>query len=168
MMLVDDDDVLRSTLARAFSSRGYEVVTAGNHDEATLLLEGQRPDYAVVDLKMPGESGMTVLKSILECSPNTKAIVLTGYGSIANAVEAMRIGAVNYVTKPADAEQILAAFDSEQFGEGEDIQSQSLAETEWNHIQKVLADCGGNITHAAKILAIPRRTLQRKLKKRAP
>ena len=169
-MLVDDDEVLRSTLARAFSSRGFEVVTAGNHDEAKALLESERPDFAVVDLKMPGESGMTVLKNISEHSPQTKSVVLTGYGSIANAVEAMRLGALNYVTKPADADQILAAFDSEQAGEvdGEEIQSQSLAKSEWNHIQKVLADCDGNITHAAKILDIPRRTLQRKLKKRAP
>lgn len=170
MMLVDDDEVLRSTLARAFQSRGFEVIIASNHGEVLVLLKSQSPDFAVVDLKMPGESGMTVLKSILEHSPDTKSIVLTGYGSIANAVEAMRLGAVNYVTKPADADQILSALDAQPSGEteSEDIQSQSLAQSEWNHIQKVLSDCDGNITHAAKILDIPRRTLQRKLKKRAP
>ncbi len=170
MMLVDDDEVLRSTLARAFTSRGYSVVTAGNCEETVELLKSLSPKLAVVDLRMPGESGMTVLKLILESSPDTKAIVLTGYGSITNAVEAMRIGAVNYVTKPADADQILAALNAEPADdlESEEIQSQSLAESEWNHIQKVLADCDGNITHAAKILDIPRRTLQRKLKKRAP
>lgn len=170
MMLVDDDEVLRSTLARAFTSRGYSVVAAGNHDEALVLLADYQPDLAVVDLRMPGDSGMAVLRAILEFSPDTKTIMLTGYGSIANAVEAIRLGAVNYVTKPADADQILGALNAKPTAEveTEDIQSQSLAESEWNHIQKVLADCDGNITHAAKILDIPRRTLQRKLKKRAP
>jgi len=170
MMLVDDDEVLLLALARAFTSRGYDVVTAGSHDEARGVVESQKPDLAVVDLKMPGESGMSVLKTIFQYSPGTKAIVLTGYGSISNAVEAMRLGALNYVTKPADADEILAALSVDIPGDSEveTIRSQSLAESEWHHIQKVLADCNGNVTHAARILDIPRRTLQRKLKKRAP
>ena len=170
LLIVDDDDVLRLTLSRAMSARGYDVSAASNHSEAVSLLDSIRPDFAVIDLRMPGESGLVVLKEIHRRSPETKAVVLTGYGSIANAVEAMRLGAVNYVTKPADADQILQAFEveGEKPLEGTQLQRPSLAESEWNHIQKVLADCEGNITHAAKALDIPRRTLQRKLKKRAP
>ena len=170
LLIVDDDEMLRSTLSRAMTTRGFEVTTASNHAEAVSALDTDHPEFAVVDLRMPGESGLVVLKELRERSPDTKAVVLTGYGSIANAVEAMRLGAVNYVTKPADADQIIQAFEvqSEPPAEASSLQRPSLAESEWNHIQKVLADCDGNITHAAKILDIPRRTLQRKLKKRAP
>lgn len=170
LLIVDDDEVLRSTLSRAMAARGFEVTAASNHAEAVRALDFGHPKFAVVDLRMPGESGLVVLKELRERSPNTRAVVLTGYGSIANAVEAMRLGAVNYVTKPADADQIIQAFEvqSEPRAEASSLQRPSLAESEWNHIQKVLVDCDGNITHAAKILDIPRRTLQRKLKKRAP
>ena len=171
LLLVDDDEVLRMQLSRALAARGLHVVTARDFSEACEELDSL-PDLAIVDLKMPGESGLELLREVRERSPATRCIVLTGYGSIANAVEAMRLGAVNYVTKPADADQILSAFD-EQDGEPvtasvADWKRPSLAETEWNHIQEVLADCDGNITHAARVLEIPRRTLQRKLKKRAP
>ena len=169
LLIVDDDEVLRSTLSRAMRARGYEVEIAGNFDEAVAAMNSTPPDMAVVDLKMPGESGMEVLKALGQRSPATEAVVLTGYGSITNAVEAIRLGAVNYVTKPADADQILQAFEDQRSNaEASSLQRPSLAESEWNHIQEVLADCDGNITHAAKILDIPRRTLQRKLKKRAP
>ena len=171
LLFVDDDEVLRWQLSRALAARGLRVTTAANLDEACRQLSNA-PDFAVIDLKMPGESGLEVLKQAQSRSPRTKSIVLTGYGSIANAVEAMRRGAINYVTKPADADQILQAFESQPMADlapdAADLKRPSLAETEWNHIQNVLVDCDGNITHAAKILEIPRRTLQRKLKKRAP
>lgn len=172
LLYVDDDDVLRGHLSRAFIARGLQVVTAASVDEATKHLDSICPDMALVDLKMPGKSGMELLKELRTRSPQTMAVVLTGYGSIANAVYAMQLGALNYVTKPADADQILEAFEqaaeeSIQTAEGE-MQRPSLAETEWNHIQQVLADCSGNVTRAARVLDIPRRTLQRKLKKRAP
>lgn len=171
LLIVDDDEVLRTQLARAMANRGLEVSTAANCDDAVAALATSSPDFAVVDLRMPGESGLSVLKHIANQSPKTRAVVMTGYGSIANAVEAMRLGAVNYVTKPADADQVLAALKGEEESTNAteaDAKRASLAESEWNHIQQVLADCDGNITHAAKILDIPRRTLQRKLKKRAP
>jgi two-component system response regulator RegA len=99
-------------------------------------------------------------------------VILTGYGSIANAVEAVKLGAVNYVTKPADADQVLAAFEkvdvAAEEAEVSDLQPPSLAAAQWEHIHRVLADCGGNISEAARRLDIPRRTLQRKLKKMAP
>lgn len=172
LLYVDDDDVLRDRLSRAFIARGLEVLSARSVDDACQHLSSVSPDLALVDLKMPGRSGLELLKQLRSRSPGTRAIVLTGYGSIANAVEAMQLGALNYVTKPADADQILEAFEqaSKEIEELElgDFKRPSLAETEWNHIQQVLADCNGNVTHAARILDIPRRTLQRKLKKRAP
>ncbi|MEM8680248.1 MAG: response regulator [Planctomycetota bacterium] len=167
LLIVDDDEVLRSMLSRAFETRGFTTVTADSHEQAVEVARARSPDLAVVDLKMPGESGMAVLRDLQKISPKTKAVVLTGYGSITNAVEAMRLGAINYVTKPADADQILTAFQDERAADVS-LQRPSLAESEWNHIQEVLADCDGNITQAARILDIPRRTLQRKLKKRSP
>ncbi len=171
LLIVDDDEMLRAQLSRALVSRGLQVMTAATCHEACQQLKAF-PDLAVIDLKMPGESGLEVLKQLGQRSPQTKSIVLTGYGSIANAVEAMKLGAVNYVTKPADADQILDALASAETdqidSEAAKLSRPSLAESQWNHIQRVLADCGGNVTHAARVLDIPRRTLQRKLKKRAP
>lgn len=172
LLYVDDDDILRERLARALCARGFNVVTAASVDQACEHLGSLKPDMALVDLKMPGRSGLEFLAELRNRSPQTKTVVLTGYGSIANAVDAMQLGAMNYVTKPADTDQILDAFESsastEGLGDLSGFKRPSLAEAEWNHIQKVLADCGGNVTHAARILDIPRRTLQRKLKKRAP
>ncbi len=172
LLYVDDDEVLRERLTRAFTARGLHVLAAASVAEASQHLDTVCPELALVDLKMPGESGLELLKLLQVRSPRTKAVVLTGYGSIANAVEAMQLGAQNYVTKPADADQILEAFEQTPNESDADPESEfkrpSLAETEWNHIQKVLNDCGGNVTHAARVLDIPRRTLQRKLKKRAP
>ncbi|MBL4884766.1 MAG: response regulator [Planctomycetaceae bacterium] len=171
-LIVDDDELLRTRLARAIISRGYRAVTACDFDEAMLQLNVEAPHYAVVDLNMPGRSGLELLETMSQQSPETKCVMLTGYGSITTAVEAMRAGAWNYVTKPADVEQILSAFHTtpERGSRKVEIQykPQTLAETEWDHIQRVLADCGSNISKAARELGIPRRTLQRKLKKRAP
>jgi two-component system response regulator RegA len=168
-LIVDDDDVLRTRLSRAMERRGMRVVTAGSFDDATAALDDALPDLAVIDLKMPGQSGLELLRHLKARSPETRAIVLTGFGSIANAVEAMKLGAHNYLTKPADAEQIVAAlFDEQNTAHVGEFPTQSLAEAEWEHIQRVLAESGGNITQAARRLAIPRRTLQRKLKKLAP
>lgn len=173
LLLVDDDGLLRERLAMALSKRGLAVRTAANADEALALAESITPDKAVIDLKMPGRNGLQLLSEIRGVSPDTQCVILTGYGSIANAVDAMRLGAVNYLPKPADADQVLEAFRHSD-GNGkepsvpEEIQAPSLAEAEWNHIQQVLSDCDGNVTRAAEKLGIPRRTLQRKLKKLAP
>ena len=172
VLIVDDDDVLRSRLQKAFTKRGLIVFCADGFDSAIQVATDQKPDMAVLDLKMPGKNGMELLKSLLEVSPDTRAVILTGYGSITNAVDAVKIGAVNYVTKPADADQVLAALEGrsshKKFADDEDLHPPSLAEAQWEHIQRVLADSGGNISEAARRLDIPRRTLQRKLKKMAP
>lgn len=171
VLLVDDDDTLRMRLEKAFTKRGLTVFCAANLHAAIEIAQKHRPEMAVLDLKMPDNSGLQVLKELMTICPDLEAVILTGYGSIANAVEAVKLGAINYVTKPADADQVLAAFETEPFPEEAEVSDQhppSLAEAQWEHIHRVLADCGGNISEAARRLDIPRRTLQRKLKKMAP
>ena len=168
ILVVDDDDVLRNRLEKAFVRRGFIVYIAGNRDQALQLALMHKPDRAVLDLKMPGQSGLEVLSEMREKSPTTECVILTGYGSISNAVEAVKLGAVGYVTKPADADQVLAAFEDSPVIENPEFPPPSLAAAQWEHIQRVLADSGGNISEAARRLDIPRRTLQRKLKKNAP
>lgn len=172
ILLVDDDELLRQRMGKALRARGFDVVEAESAADALAALESTAPQKAVLDLRMPGGSGLDLLKEMRRLSPDTQVVMLTGYGSIAGAVEAMRLGAVGYVTKPADADQVVAAFEGEPAAELEqsssEFQPPSLAEAEWNHIQQVLADCGGNLSKASRLLGIPRRTLQRKLKKLAP
>lgn len=167
ILIADDDDILRTRLARAFSDRGLAVLTAEGVQAALHLLKQEQPELAVVDLRMLDGSGMELLRALKTTSPNTRALVLTGYGSIANAVEAVKLGAINYVQKPADADDILRAF-SVETSVPEDGETPSLARTEWEHIQRVLADCDGNISEAARRLGIHRRSLQRKLQKHPP
>ncbi len=160
-LIVDDSDLYRDRLAEAVRERGYRVLTADGYDAAIDQVRRQPPGLAVVDLKMPGRSGLEVVKALRELSPETKCVVVTGFGSIANAVDAIHAGALNYVTKPADADEILAALHR---GEGEPVGPKeynppTLAENEWEYIQQVLADCGGNISQTARILGIERRTL---------
>ncbi|HAN99960.1 MAG TPA: DNA-binding response regulator [Planctomycetaceae bacterium] len=171
ILIVDDDEILRSRLARAFADRGWRTEQASCGEQAMETAARLQPDRAVLDLKMPGIGGLEVLRRLRDASPRTAVVVLTGYGSIANAVEAMKLGAVNYVTKPADADEVLSAFggDAPPAEERNDeYLPPSLAEAEWHHIQRVLTDCSGNISEAARLLDIPRRTLQRKLKKLPP
>jgi len=169
MLIVDDDATLLERLARAFRERGFEVTTVSRGSEALAHVREDTPEYAVLDLRMPDQNGLEVLQAIRALDPATRVLVLTGYGSIATAVDAMRLGAVGYLPKPADADEILAAFS----GQGGDkapgaIETPSLARTEWEHIQRVLADCGGNVSEAARRLGIHRRSLQRKLLKFPP
>jgi len=169
MLVVDDDEALRERLARAFRERGFEVTTASRGAEALARAREETPEYAVVDLRMPDQSGLEVLRRMRALDPSTRILVLTGYGSIATAVEATRLGAVGYLPKPADADEILAAFAGHGGGAaGAPIETPSLARTEWEHIQRVLADCGGNVSEAARRLGIHRRSLQRKLQKYPP
>lgn len=168
ILVVDDDEVLRSRLTRAFERRGLEVFCADGFDSAIAILGQHAPTMAVLDLKMPGKSGIDLLVELRRLSPETKVIVLTGYGSIANAVDAIKLGAINYVTKPVDADQLLAAFEAGPAVIAPQFSPPSLAQAEWEHIQRVLSECHGNISEAAQVLDIPRRTLQRKLKKMLP
>jgi two-component system, response regulator RegA len=167
LLIVEDDTVLRGRLARAFRERGYEVRDAADGDAAMALAESDPPEHAVVDLRMPGRSGLEVVQALKEADPATVVVVLTGYGSIATALEAVRLGATHYLTKPANADEIIAAFaPGRALPPSADEESPpSLARVEWEHINRVLADCGGNVSQAARRLGIHRRSLQRKLSK---
>lgn len=172
ILVVDDGEAFRERLAKALRARGLDAVTAGNHQEAVEEVARQRPEMAVVDLRMPGPSGLQLIRDIKEMSPDTEIVLLTGYGSIATTVDAMRLGAANCIPKPANADDILAAFKraSEETLESEamDHETPSLAQAEWEHIHRILSECGGNISQAARRLGIHRRSLQRKLKKLSP
>jgi two-component system response regulator RegA len=172
ILIVDDDEVYRTRLARAFVDRGYDVKTAHDFDSALAIARDDSPEFAVLDLKMPGKSGLELVQALREIDPATKSVVLTGYGSIATAIDAVRLGATYYLSKPADADDIVAAF-----ARGEapplavpetEYRAPSLARAEWEHINRVLSDCGGNISEAARRLGIHRRSLQRKLQKYPP
>jgi two-component system response regulator RegA len=181
LLVVDDDAVLRDRLVRAFRDRGYESVGAPDGEKALELAANDPPEFAVIDLRMPGRSGLDVVRELLALEPATGIVVLTGYGSIATAVEAIRLGAKHYLTKPADADEILRAFHADDAaatlptgsaltapGAPSETETPSLARTEWEHIQRVLADVNGNVSEAARRLGLHRRSLQRKLSKYPP
>ena len=172
LLIAEDHQVLRDRLARAFRDRGFEVKVASNFDEAVALAEEESPELAVIDMKMPGRSGLDLLRELHRIDPATKVVVMTGFGSIANAVDAIKLGATNYVQKPVDADDILTAFKRRDLPPQEalpnDLPPPTLARVEWEHIHRVLAECGGNVSEAARRLGIHRRSLQRKLQKQAP
>jgi two-component system response regulator RegA len=165
LLIVEDDDAFRARLVRAMRDRGFEATGVPDHPSAIDAAREESPELAVVDLRLPGESGLAVVRDLKALDSSTVVVVLTGYGSIATAVESIKLGAASYLTKPADADQILAAFEGTQ-PSSDDTQAPSLARVEWEHIQRVLADCGGNVSQAARVLGIHRRSLQRKLAKR--
>jgi two-component system response regulator RegA len=170
-LLVDDDAVFRERLARALRKRGHEVRTAADADEALALARVESPERAVVDLRMPGRSGLELVRLLRAIDPATQVVVLTGYGSIATAIDAIRLGATYYLPKPADADEVVAAFSrgaAPVDTTDPDLQAPSLARAEWEHIQRVLADVAGNISEAARRLGMHRRSLQRKLQKLPP
>lgn len=165
-LFVDDDERYRVQLQRAFQRRGFACEIAESGEDAVRKARAVRFDFASVDLRMPGMSGMDLVKSLLEITPTLYIVVLTGFGSIATAVDAVRLGARHYLTKPADANDLLAAFARTDPGRAPITHEvPSLARAEWEHIQRVLDDCGGNISQAARLLRIERRSLQRKLAK---
>jgi len=172
ILLVDDEVMFRERLGRAFEKRGYTVFLAENYEEAMQIILREKPGMAVVDLKMPGKSGLELIKEGLAVHPTMQIVVLTGYGSIATATEAVKLGAISYLPKPADVDDILNSFAKNTELDipetVDEFQAPSLARLEWEHINRVLHDCQGNISAAAKRLGLHRRTLQRKLNKFPP
>ena len=168
LLLVDDDVTFCSVLSKALEKRGFCVSVAHTVAEALNNIQLGAPDYAVIDLKMPDGSGLVLVEALKRHNPAARIVVLTGFASIATAVEAIKLGAVHYLPKPADADEIVAAFGR---GRGE-IDTQvsakplSVERLEWEHIQNVLAENEGNVSATARALNMHRRTLQRKLTKR--
>ena len=168
LLLVDDDATFCQVLAHALEKRGFAVSVAHDVASATELALANPPEYAVIDLKMPGLSGLVLVQRLKELDAETSIVMLTGYASIATAVEAIKLGATHYLPKPADADEIIAALmridgDPHLPMIGDPL---SVGRMEWEHIQKVLAGHDGNISATARALKMHRRTLQRKLSKR--
>jgi two-component system response regulator RegA len=173
LLLVDDDEVFRRRLARAFCDRGWEVSEAPDYATAVAAAEEETPEFVVVDLRLPDGSGLELVRRLRVLDGTTLIVVLTGYGSIATALDALRLGAAHYLTKPTDVDQLIAAFARGEIAP-DDVHvasphpatdTPSLARVEWEHINRVLTDCGGNISEAARRLRLHRRSLQRKLAK---
>lgn len=165
LLVADDDDVFREQLARALKSRGVVPWTAGGYEAAMQVAAEAELDMAVVDLKLGNDNGLDLVRDLLRVTPRMKIVVLTGYGSIATAVRAVRLGAIDYLAKPADADDVMRALgQTADLAEAPvDGPSASLARIEWEHIQRVLVECQGNVTRAARRLGLHRRSLQRKL-----
>ncbi len=168
LLLVDDDALFCEVLEDALQDRGYQVESA--HDIATALEKANSldPEYAVIDLRIGQESGLSLAAQLHTRDENTRMVILTGYASIATAVEAIKLGVTHYLAKPADADEILAALHKDEGNPEVPVSSNpmSVKRLEWEHLQKVLAECSGNISAAARKLHMHRRTLQRKLAKR--
>ena len=170
LLIVEDDADFATALARAMRKRGFDVTVTHNAIEAQAASETCVPSHAVVDLKLPGESGLKVVAMLAARTPAPAIVVLTGYASIATAVEAMRLGAQHYLAKPADADEIQAALLRDQPDAALEVSAEPLtvARLQWEHIQKVLNEHDGNISATARALKMHRRTLQRKLEKNPP
>jgi len=171
LLLVDDDATFLRVLSRAMSSRGFEVVTASNFDEARALARRHQPRWCVLDLKLGEENGLRLIPELHNLVPDLRILLLTGYASIATAVEAIKRGAHDYLAKPVDADAVARALlDEDSVPEAQDLpdapeQPLALRRLEWEHIQRVLTECDGNISETARRLGMHRRTLQRKLSK---
>ncbi|MDF1622407.1 MAG: response regulator transcription factor [Pseudohongiella nitratireducens] len=176
LLLVEDDEVFASVLSRALTRREFAVDHASSLDQARMIIESQRFDNAIVDLNLSGESSLELIPALRKLNPEASILMLTGYASIATAVEAIKLGADNYLAKPADVSEILSALgvtretSTELADSGHRPNSiqepMSVRRLEWEHIQKVLKENHGNISETARQLKMHRRTLQRKLQKK--
>jgi two-component system response regulator RegA len=169
LLLVDDDAPFLTRLARAMESRGFEVATAGSIREGKELARAKKPAFAVVDLRLEDGNGLDVVAALQDARPEARIVVLTGYGNIATAVAAVKLGAVDYLSKPADADAVEAAL----LAKGDDKavppeNPMSADRVRWEHIQRVYELCDRNVSETARRLNMHRRTLQRILAKRAP
>lgn len=168
LLLVDDDPTLCCVLASALAKRGFAVTVANDVYSAAATARQRPPDYAVIDLKMRGLSGLALIEQLKAINPQARIVMLTGYASISTTVEAIKLGATHYLSKPADADEILAALHRDGGNPCASISAEplSLKRLEWEHIQRVLSENNGNISATARSLRMHLRTLQRKLMKR--
>ena len=169
LLLVDDDEAFLRRLARAMEKRGFEVATAESVAAGKALAGGKPPAYAVVDLRLEDGNGLDVVEALRARRPDCRVVVLTGYGAIATAVAAVKIGAIDYLSKPADANDVANAL----LANGESLppppeNPMSADRVRWEHIQRVYEQCDRNVSETARRLSMHRRTLQRILAKRSP
>jgi len=169
LLIVDDDRPFRERLAKALERRGFVVTAVEKVSEGIAMARLQMPKFAVLDLRLQDGSGLDVVPVIREADPNSRIVILTGYGNIATAVAAVKAGAVDYLAKPADADQVAAAL----LTQGADLppppeNPMSADRVRWEHIQRVYEQCDRNVSETARRLKMHRRTLQRILSKRAP
>ena len=168
LIIVEDDESFSRTLKRSFERRGYTVLLAAGQDEIVELLKTQSPGYAVVDLKLAGASGLTCVETLHAHNPDMLIVVLTGFASIATAVEAIKLGACHYLAKPSNTDDIEEAFTKAAGNANVPLTERptSLKNLEWERIHEMLVETGFNISEAARRLGMHRRTLARKLEKR--
>ncbi len=168
LLLVDDDETFCSVLKPALEKRNFQVTVANDVKSGMSLAEQTEPEYAVIDLRIGHDSGLEMVKKLISLDGNTQIIMLTGFASIATAVEAIKLGAIHYLTKPANADEIVNALYKNEGDSSIKINQNPLSvkRLEWEHLQKVLMQHDGNISAAARALNMHRRTLQRKLDKR--
>ncbi|MDP7537144.1 MAG: response regulator transcription factor [Methylococcales bacterium] len=168
LLLVDDDQTFCMVLAQALQKRNFDVVVAYDIASGLTLAEKKTPEYAVIDLRIGHESGLELVQKLIEIDSNTRIVMLTGFASIATAVEAIKLGATQYLTKPANADEIVKGLHKNDGDSSTTINENPLSvkRLEWEHLQKVLMENNGNISAAARALNMHRRTLQRKLDKR--
>jgi two-component system response regulator RegA len=169
LLVLDDDAPLRNRLGRALESRGFEVTLVGSVSEALEAVKASPPAFAVLDMRLEDGNGLKVVESLHERRPDAKAVMLTGYGNIATAVAAVKAGAVDYLSKPADADDVVKALLAhEDESPAPPDNPMSADRVRWEHIQRVYELCGHNVSETARRLNMHRRTLQRILAKRAP
>ncbi|TAJ76610.1 MAG: response regulator [Gallionellaceae bacterium] len=164
LLLVDDDHSFCEVMERALERRGFAVSCAHSAEEALPMLQTHRPEYAVFDLKLPGASGLVLVEMLHRIKPEARVVVLSGYASVATAVDAVRLGAVHFLSKPANADEVVAAFSYSPSPENKPLMSQASSDQqEAEYLKRVLHEQHGNISQTARVLKMHRRTLQRKL-----
>ena len=169
LLIVEDDKSFLTRLARAMEARGFSVATAESVADGLLQVEKSPPFYAVVDMRLGDGNGLEVISALKQRRPEARAIILTGYGNIATAVTAVKMGAVDYLAKPADADDVIAALLATGTEKSEPPQNPMSADrVRWEHIQRIYEMCNRNVSETARRLNMHRRTLQRILAKRAP
>ena len=169
LLIVDDDKPFQSRLCRAMEQRGFSVTTADSVAEGLAAISQSPPAFAVIDLRLQDGSGLDVISQLKERRPDSRGVILTGYGNIATAVTAVKLGAFDYLAKPADADEIYNALVAVRHDKAELPENPMSADrVRWEHIQRIYELCGRNVSETARRLTMHRRTLQRILAKRAP
>ncbi|MDH5552259.1 MAG: response regulator transcription factor [Nitrosomonas sp.] len=168
LLIVDDDTIFCEVLTKAMTKRGFSVHCAHTIEQAMTYAENSTPEYAIIDLKLSTESGLTLVEKLKALDPGTRLVMLTGYASVATAVEAIKLGATHYLAKPVDADEIMAAFERTTGNTDTPISTNplSVGRLEWEYIHRILNENDNNISVTARILNMHRRTLQRKLAKK--